>query len=155
MNDSDKTLDEEFAKKFFEMVFGEICEQYAKVEDNKMPALDIDYVDKIYVDEDARTVVTVFADKTKEVVKCSENDEFDVVVGVALGIARRLFGNHTNFYKKVVGKKAIYVKKKSSRKPSEYEIYRKWCLDNHKRLANEVTFKKNKNKYLAKMKGEN
>lgn len=116
------------------------------------------YIKAIYVDEVEKVVVVRFVDGGKEIVKCGEHDEFDVSVGVALGIARHLFGNHTQFYKHVVEKKTVYVKKKDDELVNvgdkEYDRYVAWCKKNHKRLASYSTFKKNKNKYLAKTKGE-
>lgn len=117
--------------------------------------LDASYVKSIHVDEVERVVVVRFHDNSKEIVKCGKNDEFDVAVGVALGIARHLFGSHAAFYKRVVAKKTQYTKRLPTEEIStEYALYCIWCKNNHKRVASEKTFKKNKNKYLAKMKGE-
>jgi len=116
--------------------------------------LTTEFVDKIYVDDEEKVVVVKFCTGDTEVVKCGEHDEFDINVGVALGICRYLFGNHTRFYKHVVERKTIHNQKRKATKKSDYDLYRDWCAKNHKRFASEVTFVKNKAKYLAKMKGE-
>ena len=112
------------------------------------------YVKGVYVDEIEKIVTVVFYDGGREIVRCGENDEFDIAVGVALGVCRHLFG-HTQFYKHIVKKKMSYTKRLAEAKINEYETYVNWCKINHKRIASETTFRKNKNKYLAKMKGEN
>ena len=110
-----------------------------------------DYVKNIYVDEPARIVVVKFYDDSIEKVKCHDGDDFDVSIGASIGIARHLFGSHTSFYKHIIKKKTVYVKRVE---PTEYDNYIKWCKENNIRLISETTFRKNKAKYLNKMKGE-
>ena len=114
-------------------------------------SLTIDYVKAIYVDEQARLIVVKFQDNQIEKIKCSKEDDFDISIGVSLAIARHVFGSHARFYKHILGKKVIYTKRLE---PTEYEIYNKWCKEHKERLVSETTFKKNKAKYLNRMKGE-
>lgn len=65
----------------------------------------------VFVDQEKKVVVVQFSDDTKEVIKCSLDDDFDPAVGVSLAICRKLFG-HATFYKKIVQKKAHYIKAK-------------------------------------------
>lgn len=114
-----------------------------------------DFIKKVFVNLEERIVVVLFSNDEKEIVKCSENDDFDVTIGVALAVCRHLFG-HTNFYKKIVGKKTYYQQKREKKVANnDYVAYLKWCEANKKRKVAEATFKKNKYKYLARMKGEN
>lgn len=113
--------------------------------------LTTDYVKRIFVDEQEKIVVVKFYDDTIEKVKCSNEDDFDVQVGVAIAIARHIFGSHSCYYKHILGKKITYTKKAEL---SYYENYIKWCKEHKERLISENTFKKNKAKYLKKMEGE-
>jgi len=65
----------------------------------------------VFVDQEKKVIVVQFSDDTKEVIKCSLDDDFDPAVGVSLAICRKLFG-HATFYKKIVQKKAHYIKAK-------------------------------------------
>lgn len=58
-------------------------------------------IKKIYSNEAKRTVAVLFKDGDKRVVHCSENDEFDVYVGVALAVARKVYGSSEKFHKLV------------------------------------------------------
>ena len=119
--------------------------------DPKKTFLSSSYVKSIYVDEPARIVVVKFYDDSIEKVKCHDGDDFHVSIGASIGIARHLFGSHTSFYKHIIQKKTVYVKRLE---PTEYDNYIKWCKENNIRLISETTFRKNKAKYLNKMKGE-
>lgn len=44
------------------------------------------------------TTIVFWADKTKTVVKCGENDIFDPEKGLAMAIARKALGNQGNYY---------------------------------------------------------
>ena len=113
--------------------------------------LNTDYIKGIYVDEIEKIVVVKFADNSIEKVKCSKEDDFDPTVGVSLALSRHLFGSHSRFYKHVVKRKTQYVKRAEA---NSYGSYVKWCHENKKRFVSETTFKKNKAKYLNRMKGE-
>lgn len=118
---------------------------------NKTAKLTTDFVQGIYVDEVKRIVVVKFYDNSIEKVHCSKEDDFDPTVGVSLALSRRLFGSHSRFYKHVVKRKTQYVKRAEA---NSYAAYRKWCKENGEYLISETTFKKNKAKYLNRMKGE-
>ena len=63
----------------------------------------------IMYDEQKKVVIVSFKDGTKIVKHCHEEDDFDVEVGVALAIAKRMFGTTTNF-KKYVSRKARNIR---------------------------------------------
>lgn len=65
---------------------------------NKIGSEDIS---RIIVNEEKKIVVVIFKDNTKEVIKCSNEDNFSVYIGVALAIAKRYFTNNTRFHKVV------------------------------------------------------
>ena len=131
---------------YFELLFAS-----SPTATKKTICIDTNYVKRIFVDEQEKVIVVKFLDNTIEKVKCSEEDDFDINVGVAIAIARHIFGSHSNYYKKILGK-ITYTKKAES---TEYEKYIKWCKETKtRRLVSESTFKKNKAKYLSKMEGE-
>ena len=76
-------------------------------EQTKCIDLDPDIIKGIYVNEAKRIVVVRFSDGSVEKVKCCEEDDFDVTVGASIAICRYIFGSHTAFYRKVIGKKVI------------------------------------------------
>ena len=78
----------------------------------QLATIPTEIVEHIYVNEEKRIIVVKFVDGTVEKVKCDEEDDFDVTIGVALAICRRIFGSHARFYKKVVKDKTILVKDK-------------------------------------------
>lgn len=122
---------------------------------DKPAKLTTDFIQGVYVDEVKRIVVVKFYDNSIEKVHCSKEDDFDPAVGAALAISRHIFGSHTKFYKRVLRDKIQYTNKEE---PSSYAAYTKWCREHKQRLISEITFKKNKSKYLNRMKvtkGEN
>lgn len=74
-------------------------------------------VDNVLYDTDKKVVIVFFKDGTKIVKHCHDEDEFDVNVGVALAIVKRIFGNTTNFRKMVRRKSTKLNAKKPSKKP--------------------------------------
>lgn len=54
---------------------------------------------KVYSNSKEKIVAVVFEDGSREVVKCTKEDNFDVRVGVALALAQRVFGSKTQFHK--------------------------------------------------------
>lgn len=66
-------------------------------------------VNAIYVNEQKKTVVVVFNNGHKKIVKCSPKDEFDAEVGFALAIAREFVGEKMKV-SEFVAKKAKVIK---------------------------------------------
>ena len=64
----------------------------------------------ILVNENKRVVTVIFSDGDVKMSKCSEKDEFDIKVGVALCILYHMFGSNTKA-SKVIEKKAKIIKK--------------------------------------------
>lgn len=58
-------------------------------------------IKNIYVNESKKCVAVKFEDEDVKVIHCSENDSFDVYVGVALAIAKKAFGSSEKFHNKV------------------------------------------------------
>lgn len=56
-------------------------------------------VKSVHVNEQKKACTVVFSNGTHETVKCSEKDNFDPYVGIALCIAQRIFGSKTKFHK--------------------------------------------------------
>ena len=92
---------------------------------------DYDYgklkVNAIYVNEQKKTVVVVFNNGHKKIVKCSPKDEFDAEVGFALAIAREFVGEKMKV-SEFVAKKAKVIKaapvkkrKRRAKKPNTAE----------------------------------
>ena len=65
----------------------------------------------ILVNESKRVITVTFADGDVKMSKCSEKDEFDVKVGVALCVLYHMFGSNTKA-SKVIEQKAKFVTKK-------------------------------------------
>ena len=65
----------------------------------------------ILVNESKRVITVTFADGDVKMSKCSEKDEFDVKVGVALCVLYHMFGSSTKA-SKVIEQKAKFVTKK-------------------------------------------
>ncbi len=61
----------------------------------------------IQVNEEKRLVTVVFTDGTHEIIKCAEDDHFDVHIGVALAIVKHLYGSKNKFHKDVAKKTKI------------------------------------------------
>ena len=84
-------------------------------------------VNAIYVNEQKKTVVVVFNNGHKKIVKCSPKDEFDAEVGFALAIAREFVGEKMKV-SEFVAKKAKVIKaapvkkrKRRAKKPNTAE----------------------------------
>lgn len=59
------------------------------------------YITNIYVNESKKCIAVKFSDGDVRVIHCSENDSFDIYVGVALAIAKKSFGSSEKFHSKV------------------------------------------------------
>ena len=70
----------------------------------------------ILVNESKRVITVTFADGDVKMSKCSEKDEFDVKVGVALCVLYHMFGSNTKA-SKVIEQKAKFVTKKKKEEP--------------------------------------
>ena len=70
----------------------------------------------ILVNESKRVITVTFADGDVKMSKCSEKDEFDVKVGVALCVLYHMFGSNTKA-SKVKEQKAKFVTKKKKEEP--------------------------------------
>lgn len=84
-------------------------------------------VNAIYVNEQKKTVVVVFSNGHKKIVKCSPKDEFDAEVGFAIAIAREFVGEKMKV-SEFVAKKAKVIKaapvkkrKRRAKKPKTAE----------------------------------
>ena len=53
----------------------------------------------VLANKDKRLITVVFEDGKHEIIKCAEQDDFDIYVGVALAIAQRYFGSKNQFHK--------------------------------------------------------
>ena len=69
----------------------------------------------ILVNEKEGLVTVVFMDGTHQIEKCSENDCFDLAIGVALAIAHKLYKSKTNF-RKNIEKRTKFINTKNSEK---------------------------------------
>lgn len=69
----------------------------------------------VYSNEPKRTVTVVFKDNTRETVKCCENDNFDVNIGVALAFMQHLCDSKTQFHKMV--REKLHVCESKPKKP--------------------------------------
>lgn len=70
----------------------------------------------ILVNESKRVITVTFADGDVKMSKCSEKDEFDVKVGVALCALYHMFGSSTKA-SKIIEQKAKFVTKKKKEEP--------------------------------------
>lgn len=66
-----------------------------KKEENVMPK--IPEIKNVYFNDPA--TVVIWADKTKTIVKCSENDFYDPEKGLAMAIIKKLMGNDNTYHK--------------------------------------------------------
>lgn len=71
---------------------------------------------KVISDAKKKIVVVLFTDGSKEIVKCSPEDEFDTYVGVAIAEARHKYGTSTQFHKAVDGVLTLVKPKKAKKK---------------------------------------
>lgn len=67
-----------------------------------MEAKEQTIIRSITVNEKEKIIAVVFRDGGVEVIRCREEDDFDVNIGVALAIAQHLYGSKTRFHKEVV-----------------------------------------------------
>lgn len=79
-------------------------------------------IKNVFFNEVKKTTTVVFLDHTSVIVKCTDNDNFDPEMGLAMAIARRCFGSRTKL-KKAVDKwvatsahKNEQLRKKAARK---------------------------------------
>lgn len=73
-------------------------------------------ITSILVNESKRVVTVIFPNGDVRMSKCSEKDEFDVKVGVALCILYHMFGSSTKA-SKAIEQKAKFVTKKEKEEP--------------------------------------
>lgn len=55
-------------------------------------------IKNIYVNESKRAVAVKFCDGDVRVIHCCEDDTFDVYVGVALAVAKKVYGSSEKFH---------------------------------------------------------
>lgn len=84
-------------------------------EDIKQERLESE-IASILVNENKRVITVIFADGNVKMSKCSEKDEFDVKVGVALCVLYHMFGSSTKA-SKVIEQKVKFVTKKKKEEP--------------------------------------
>ena len=72
----------------------------------------VEYIKNVIFNDPA--TIVLWADGSKTVVKCGENDIFDPEKGLAMAIAKRALGNQGNYYNHI--KKWLPVEKHSSKK---------------------------------------
>lgn len=77
-------------------------------------------IKEILYNDEKKVVIVLFKDGVKIVKKCHENDDFDLDVGVALAIAKHIYGNTTN-YKKYLKRKAKKLNKEESEESNKEE----------------------------------
>ena len=75
-------------------------------------------IKSITVNKEKQIVTVVFADGGVEMTKCCEEDKknFDVNIGVALAIAKHLYGSKNRFHKEVVKKTRKGTRKNEKKK---------------------------------------
>ena len=67
------------------------------------------------INEDKKKVTLVFDKNDYSIATCTENDEFDPAVGVALALAYKCFGSKTKFHKWVDAQVQKNIKKKTGK----------------------------------------
>lgn len=82
----------------------------------------------ILVNENKRVITVTFSDGDVRMSKCSEKDEFDVKVGVALCILYHMFGSNTKA-SKAIEQKAKFVTKKKKEEPKVKVIKTKFRVN--------------------------
>lgn len=91
---------------------------YNKEENNMI----ISGIKNVFFNEVKKTTTVVFNDHTSVIVKCTDNDEFDPEMGLAMALARKCFGSRSKFQKAVAkwvatsAPKNEQLKKKAARK---------------------------------------
>lgn len=79
-------------------------------------------IKNVFFNEVKKTTTVVFNDHTSVIVKCTNNDEFDPEMGLAMALARKCFGSRSKFQKAVAkwvatsAPKNEQLKKKAARK---------------------------------------
>ena len=73
--------------------FAAMDELYERIKDGHV--VDLDDMKPIHVDVDGRKVTLTWPDGTKESAKCSQDDAFDLVTGIAQCIAKKTIGRKT------------------------------------------------------------
>ena len=76
---------------------GKLLKGYKKT----MDAKDLSIIRSIQINKTERIVTVVFVDGCVELIKCHKEDDFDVNIGVALAIAKHLYGSKNKFHKEV------------------------------------------------------
>lgn len=93
-------------------------------------------IDKIYYDEGKKTVAVRFKDGETIVKECHPEDHFDLNVGVALAIIKKIYKTTTNF-KKYVSRKAVKVSNPPKAKKPKKEEETKPAAKKTKKKKNE------------------
>lgn len=78
-------------------IVGECIKGFKKTEEDRRISL----IRSITVNKRKRLITVVFRDGCVEIIKCHKEDHFDVNVGVALAIAKHLYGSKNKFHKEV------------------------------------------------------
>lgn len=79
-------------------------------------------IKNVFFNEVKKTTTVVFLDHTSVIVKCTDNDHFDPEMGLAMALARKLFGSRSKFQKTVAkwvatsAPKNEQLRKKAARK---------------------------------------
>ena len=66
-------------------------------------------IENIYVNKDKKTIVVVFHDGTKSIVKCAKGDTFNIYSGVAIAIVKACYGKGR--FEKALENKIQYSRK--------------------------------------------
>lgn len=77
--------------------------------DNTLSNLKL-FIQAIYINNKKKIVTIVFKDGTHQIVKCSPEDSFDIEIGFALALTRKIFGSKTQT-RKYINKNAIVINK--------------------------------------------
>lgn len=84
---------------------------------NKMYKLEQKYIESVIFNDPA--TIVIWNDRTKTVVKVTDDDTFDPEKGLAMAIAKKYFGNNSNYYE--VFKKWLTKNKTVDNKIPEYK----------------------------------
>lgn len=74
-------------------------------------------IERIIANKSGRCTIIFFKDGGKEVVRCSKEDQFDVYVGAAIGIARHVYKTSSQFHKAV--NKVLTIVEPKEKKPKK------------------------------------
>ena len=94
-----------------DMEGGIFCHGFGSSDEEDIKESPESEIASILVNESKRVITVTFADGDVKMSKCSEKDEFDVKVGVALCVLYHMFGSSTKA-SKVIEQKAKFVTKK-------------------------------------------